>query len=69
VQDQAPQLFPESDDSEVCGNCLEFKMSGGKGRCGLRYLRVDTPDVACESFDLREMDEADEDEEDWEDDD
>jgi hypothetical protein len=71
VQDRAPDLFPERDDAEVCGNCVEFKMSGGKGRCSLRYLQVDEPDVACEFFDMAERGNDDEDEEDgdWEDED
>jgi len=64
MQAQAPQLFPERDDSEVCGNCLEFKVSGGKGKCMLRYLPVDAVERACEFFAMREMDEDDEDGED-----
>jgi hypothetical protein len=65
VQKQAPTLSPERDDAEVCGNCLEFEMSGGKGRCGMRYLQVDAPDRACPLFVQREM--GDDDDEDGED--
>jgi hypothetical protein len=69
VQDRAPGLFRGRDDSQVCGNCVEFKMSGGKGRCGLRYLQVDAPDTACEHFVGRETGGDDEDGEDKEEDD
>jgi len=68
VQDCAPDLFPERDGAEVCGNCTEFKISGGKGRCRLRYLRVDGLDRACDFFEEVEHQEDGGDDEEEEDD-
>jgi len=70
VQDHAPPLlFPERSDLETCGNCVEFKLDAGRGRCMLRYLQVDPPDPACKFSTIRELgdfpdDEGAEDEED-----
>ena len=61
VQNLMPALFPDRDPAEVCGNCVEFATrKDGKGKCRLRLLQVDPPDLGCEHFDLAERGDDDE---------